>query len=120
MQIPLLISFLALLPLVACGDKDGDTGKDKEVSCSGEGIDGQALFATHCSSCHGTDGFGGSSGPNLANMMGHHDDDFILETIDEGWEDMPAFNDTLSCDEQHAVLDFLRETHGEYTGEGHH
>ena len=53
-------------------------------------------------------------------MMGHHDDDFILETINDGWDDMPAFDGILSCDEQHAVLDYLRTTYGEYTGEGHH
>jgi len=105
------------LPLAACSDKDEDSGTP-EVSCSGDGIDGEALYATHCLSCHTLDGSQGI-GPNLANMMGHHDDEFILETINDGWDEMPAFDGTLSCDEQHAVLDYLRDTHGEFTGEGH-
>ena len=102
--------------VTACGDKASDSG-NPEASCSGEGIDGETLYADHCASCHEAPN---RTGPNLANMMGHHDDDFILQTINDGWDDMPAFEGTLSCDEQHAVLDYLRATYGEYTGEGHH
>ncbi len=104
------------LVLTGCGDKETDSGSP-EVPCSADGIDGEALYTDNCSSCHDAPN---RTGPNLANMMGHHDDDFILETINDGWDDMPAFDGILSCDEQQAVLEYLRATHGEYTGEGHH
>ena len=57
MKVPILISVCVTVLAVGCGDKDEDSGTT-EVSCSGEGIDGSALYATHCASCHGDTDWG--------------------------------------------------------------
>jgi len=110
-----LLTLVLTFSITGCDDKDGgSSGKkaEEEVICSGEGLDGAAMYEEHCAECHERID-GARIGPNLVYAMPHHSDGFVLETINDGAETMPAYEGILSCDEQYAVLDYLREEYGE-------
>jgi len=115
MMIRTLLSLSIALTLPACGDKDGDSGGGETDDCISEGLDGAELYTSNCAGCHAADG-SGASGPSLADAMVVLSDDDVLSTIQEGKGGMPAFDNTLSCGEQSAVLDYLRDQHGEQGG----
>ena len=78
-------------------------------------LDGASLYATNCAGCHAADG-SGASGPSLQEAMPNSSDNDILEVISGGSGGMPAFDGTLSCGEQDALLNYLRDQHGEEGG----
>jgi len=119
MKMQLLTPLLLTLTLLACKEEEDGSrlrGMAMEasavVNCSGVGLDGAGMYAEHCADCH--DRIDGARiGPNLVYAMPHHSDGFVLETINDGAGTMPAYEDILSCDEQLALLDYLREEYGE-------
>ncbi len=87
-------------PAEANGGGEATTPATTPAAAEEAGIDGSQLYATHCASCHGDLGQGGSGGPV---------DDLTI-TLDEvanitanGVPRMPAFADTLTVEEIEAV-----------------
>ncbi len=73
--------------------------------------DGNKLYATHCSSCHGQDGKGGVGVPiALASFLDSVSDEYLMKTIRLGRPGriMPAF-DILSDAQVSAIVGFVRE-----------
>jgi mono/diheme cytochrome c family protein len=110
-----LIALTLALTLTACGDKEGDSGGEGAVDCSSEGFEGATLYTGNCGGCHASDG-SGQSGPSLIDAVPQSTDAAITQTINDGGSTMPAFEGTLSCGEQKAVLEYLRDQHGEEGG----
>jgi mono/diheme cytochrome c family protein len=110
-----LIVLTLALTLTACGDKEGDSGGEEEVDCSSEGFVGASLYTTNCAGCHVADG-SGATGPSLILAVPQSTDADITQTINDGGSTMPAFEGTLSCGEQKAVLEYLRDQHGDEGG----
>lgn len=114
---------LALL-LVACSDKETHTGEtadtgsehtghqetgdtSAETGDSSVAEDGASLYATYCESCHGPDGRGTSSGPDITREL-HHTDADIIAVILNGRDEMPAI---LVTEEQaQLIVDYMRAT----------
>jgi mono/diheme cytochrome c family protein len=70
---------------------------------------GEAIFATRCASCHGTDG-GGGFGPTLAGVVTNRfpnpaDQEAVVAN---GRGAMPSFSDSLTPEQISAVVDFTR------------
>lgn len=76
---------------------------------------GSLIYTSHCASCHGADG-GGGTGTALGNqaMLSQTPDAFLRYAIQEGRQGtaMPAFADTLSAEDIDAVTAFLRSRSG--------
>lgn len=70
---------------------------------------GQAIFATRCASCHGTDG-GGGFGPTLAGVVTNRFPDPADQeaVVAHGRGAMPSFSDSLTSEQISAVVDFTR------------
>ena len=69
-----------LLLAVACGNTTLPVG---------DPVNGEALFAAHCASCHAADGTGGS-GQNLVNIVPSRTEQELTDTIQNGFGDMRA------------------------------
>ena len=87
--------------LVACGDK--------EAEVTGDAVNGESLYATNCSACHGADATG-SSGPDLtsgATAVSTFTDEQLSDVIMNGIGSMPAIS---SLDDQGVadVIAYLR------------
>jgi len=92
-------TLLALpLVLVACGDRTGVT------ALAGNAPAGQALYATHCQSCHG------ASGTGRANAAGEakSDPSEAASVILGGKEEMPAYAGTLTTQQVADILAYLQ------------
>lgn len=74
---------------------------------------GEAIFATRCARCHGTDGSGGF-GPALAGVVVERFPDASEEAaiVAEGRGSMPAFAETLTPEQIAAVVDYTRASLG--------
>jgi mono/diheme cytochrome c family protein len=94
---------LGILLLAACGSRGGSE-------------EGQAIYLRRCLACHGETGVG--DGPT-AKMLGIKPADLqravmersreeVLETIAQGRNLMPAFDESLSAGEREAVYEYLR------------
>lgn len=107
----------ALLVQAACGGGD----ERVVVPATGESIAmGAALFETNCQVCHGTDGRGSQSAPDLTIHIPTRSDDFIYRRITEGFESssglvMPSFESSLTGEERAHLVNFLRDSFGELT-----
>ena len=76
-------------------------------------------YARYCAGCHGNNGEGnGRIGrfkrldpANLTdkNLWEMHDDEQLLDSIDTGKDDMPAFHYYLSDEEQREILNYIKE-----------
>ena len=107
--------FLGSFALLAGCNPDGSFGKGGDISAgSGDGSSGQALFETHCSSCHGSDASGGA-GPDI---RGVSDSNEVIDTILYGEDSMPAFSGTLSDAEISDILSWLGSLSGGGGGGG--
>lgn len=100
---------LALLPLmlIACGDKDGDSGA---VALDGDAANGASLYSSSCAGCHGADGTG-VSGPDLTSgLVSGMSDDAISDVIANGVGSMPG----ITSDDQEIadILAYLRQEWG--------
>lgn len=72
---------------------------------------GQAIFSSHCVSCHGLDGRGGEIGPNIATAANIRakSDEQLTQTIHDGTPGgMPSFATTMTQTEIAAVVSYLR------------
>lgn len=69
-------------------------------------LDGQALFAANCSSCHGIDGAGGS-GPRLAGNPRAADADNARQAVRFGRGMMPGFAAVLSDEQIEAIVMYV-------------
>jgi mono/diheme cytochrome c family protein len=113
-----------LLPLyfvgfiTACGNdsvQSGDDGPDAGP------VDGAALFAEHCSSCHGDAGEGTTLAPQILSPVRPYATYVVRAGRDEleYLDPMTAFDrETLSDGELVAILDFLAAAAKPTTGEG--
>ena len=70
---------------------------------------GEAIFATRCASCHGTDGSGGF-GPALAGVVTERfpDEADEIVVITNGQGSMPSFADSLTPEQIAAVVEYTR------------
>jgi mono/diheme cytochrome c family protein len=71
---------------------------------------GEAIFATRCSSCHGTDGSGGfgpalAGGVVVADFPNPKDQEAV---VTNGRGSMPSFNDSLTPSQISAVVEYTR------------
>ena len=101
--------------LMACGEKEGDTASsDRQsdiLSLSGDAANGEALFQSMCTSCHGSDG-SGASGPNLYDRVPLLDESSIVEVLLDGTSGgMPGYSGTLEDQEIADLLAYLLETY---------
>jgi len=128
----LVVTMFAAGLLAGCGDKDGDdgigggtadtnttagadSGTDGGADDTGDTggvLDGEGLYATHCASCHGVGGEGVDGvGPGLGGEVDRHDDEFLVDVILNGEDDMPPT--AVSEGEAQAIVDWLRILFGE-------
>jgi mono/diheme cytochrome c family protein len=75
------------------------------LAAAGSG-DGKALFASTCTTCHGTD-LKGAVGPKLAGRFSEPDLGYIQTHIKFGGTRMPAFGGRLSDDEIVAISRYV-------------
>jgi mono/diheme cytochrome c family protein len=70
---------------------------------------GQAIFATRCSSCHGSDG-GGGFGPTLAGVVAgrYPNPADEVAVVTNGRGAMPTFSSSLTADQIAAVVEYTR------------
>ena len=70
---------------------------------------GEAIFATRCARCHGTDG-GGGFGPALAGVVTDRFPDAADEVVvvTNGSGAMPSFADSLTPEQIEAVVEYTR------------
>jgi mono/diheme cytochrome c family protein len=70
---------------------------------------GEAIFATRCASCHGSDG-GGGFGPTLAGVVTSRFPDPADQeaVVANGRGAMPSFSDSLTPEQIRAVVEFTR------------
>ncbi|MBF8277008.1 MAG: cytochrome c oxidase, cbb3-type, subunit [Candidatus Brocadiaceae bacterium] len=81
-----------------------------------EGVNAKKLFVYHCATCHGEDGKGTKRGhelksPNLAdaNWQAKKKDDEILNSITNGKNKMPRWNEKLKPEEIQALANYVRK-----------
>jgi alcohol dehydrogenase (cytochrome c) len=63
---------------------------------AGSATAGQTIFASNCSTCHGTLGTGGNGGPNLKSIPSAKDLKTVIAQVTNGGGGMPAFDATLT------------------------
>lgn len=81
-----------------------------------EGVNAKKLFVYHCATCHGDDGKGTKRGrelksPNLADAdwQAKKKDDEILNSIANGKNKMPRWNEKLKPEEIQALARYVRK-----------
>ena len=74
------------------------------LSSDSTGFDGAALYAKHCSACHGAHAQGGSGGPLAGTDLEQSE---LIWVTTAGRGDMPAFVERLAPDEVAAIADFV-------------
>lgn len=103
-----LLLLVLIAVISACGgdnNNDGDTGDnngDNNTEASGDEV-----YENECMQCHGDDGEGSGSNPELEGNDAASDHDEVVEQVEEGGGSMPAFEDDLSDDEIDAVADYV-------------
>ncbi len=85
-----------ILTLLACFQASDRVLDIMELQ--GDPVAGDALYQSHCSSCHGADALGGS-GPDLVDEMSHSTERFLDWTLYGKSSDMPAFDEVLEDQE---------------------
>lgn len=72
-------------------------------------VRGAEVFATHgCVHCHGTDGVGGTKGPDLQLVRKRMNKAQILHQIQNGGKSMPSYADTLTSAQINDLVAYLR------------
>lgn len=74
-------------------------------------VQGQAIYAKNCASCHGGDGKGGiGSRLNGGRVVERYPDEADqIALVTDGQRNMPGFGDKISSDEVAAVVAYVRE-----------
>jgi len=110
---PLLALVCSVLLLGACASSApevplGPDGQPDPVLSLG-----REVFASRCSSCHGSSG-GGGTGPRLAGKAVEKYPDIADQAavVSDGRNSMPSFGGTLSAAEIEAVVRYTREVLG--------
>ena len=88
-------------------DSGGGADGGGQADQAAPAVDGKAVFADTCGSCHtlSAAGTSGTTGPNLDDVS--LDAGAIEGIVRDGRGGMPAFGDQLSDDEVAAVADFV-------------
>lgn len=103
-----LVLAMVVVFVVALFTNDGSA---PSTAATGGAVSGEAVFASNCASCHGSDGTGGV-GPALANgavVEAFPDAADQVVVITEGRNGMPAFGDRLTAEQIQAVTDYTRD-----------
>lgn len=90
----------------------GKEGAEESTETEGAGGDaaaGESVFAENCSVCHGTDGHGGSGGPDLRTMPLAKTEEGAIQQVTNGGGGMPPFGGTLSEEEIKNVAAYVVE-----------
>lgn len=111
--LPSAVVLLSLVFGVACSGG----GESDPVAAPVSDLDGAALYAANCASCHGADLRGTDMGPSHLSIVyepNHHPDDAFRSAIRNGaaqhhWDfgDMPPV-EGLTDDEVEAIIAFVR------------
>ncbi len=109
-----LLYFSLMLTLIACGDKDGDSGGGDPDDCPSAEETGAELYTSNCAGCHGADG-SGASGPSLQDAVPTLSDADIQDIMENGQDTMLPLS-SLNCGEKQAIRDYLRDQHGDEGG----
>ena len=74
---------------------------------------GQAIYATYCQGCHGSDGRGALSGaPNFTRGLSLMKPDArLFETVINGRNAMPGFQGVLKNQDIYDVISYIRNFH---------
>lgn len=103
---------------VSCDVDDPDA---PTLEITGVPACGERTFGTYCAGCHGPDARGKTSGtevgPDLSEHVPAHTDGELLFVLLQGQGDMPASG--LANDQHAHILAWLRDSFGEYDGQGH-
>lgn len=102
-----ILAAIAVFSVVGC-----EGGKDSAIP-AGDATAGEAVFTSACTSCHGSDGSGGS-GPSLYDEVPEKSDADLQDIVLNGYDDMPAI--ALDDTEYGDLLAYMRDTFGEYGG----
>lgn len=84
----------------------GATGEEA-ASGGGDPEAGESVFAENCSVCHGSDGHGGSGGPDLRTMTLAKTEEGSIQQVTNGGGGMPAFGEQLSPEEIEDVASYV-------------
>jgi len=81
-----------------------------ETAGAADYFEGQKIYETHCSSCHGSDGESAQPGvPNFADGDGlFKPDGELFKQIRSGSESMPAFRGVIEDSEIRDVIAYVR------------
>ena len=79
------------------------TTEAAEPGGAGASLDGQVLFESNCSRCHGVDGSGGR-GPDIRDVT---DTALVIEIATNGRRGMPSFGQDLTPEEISAIADWV-------------
>jgi cytochrome c551 len=82
---------------------------ESEGGATADAAAGKEVFAENCSVCHGSDGLGGSGGPDLTTMPKAKEQAGAEEQVTNGGGGMPAFKGTLSEEEIANVAAYVVE-----------
>jgi cytochrome c5 len=89
---------------------EGEGGVEPNGEATGGGGDpeaGESVFAENCSVCHGSDGHGGSGGPDLRTMPLAKTEEGAIGQVTNGGGGMPAFQGQLSPEEIEDVAAYV-------------
>jgi mono/diheme cytochrome c family protein len=85
------------------------TDYESILALDGDEVRGQFTYESNCASCHGVDGLG-VTGPSLVERIPTLTGEQILEAIDTGPGDMPAFKSEFSDQDFADVLEYVTLT----------
>jgi mono/diheme cytochrome c family protein len=104
--LPVVVSVLLLLTVSSLR---ADPGPDKAATAG--------TFRTKCAMCHGPDGAGSAVGKSMnvpdlrSSVVQNKADRELAQIISNGQGGMPAFKSSLSEDQIHALLAYVRSLH---------
>ena len=80
---------------------------NKQLDASQLKAEGESVYSTHCSVCHGASG-GGKVGPRLDGNQRLADAGHVIHQVLNGGQSMPPFGDALSDEQVAAVATYIR------------
>lgn len=86
-----------------------------EAGLPGDATRGATVYARYCATCHGSDGRGTATGPDITEEVTEKSDHKLLELFAEGDDDMPPI--PMTSQEAQDVIAYLRATYGPYVEE---
>jgi quinohemoprotein ethanol dehydrogenase len=89
--------------------EEAEGGEEAAAAGAPDAMAGAEVFSENCSICHGSDGLGGSGGPDLTTMPKAKEQAGAEEQVTNGGGGMPAFGGTLSEEEIANVAAYVVE-----------